>query len=68
MPTRVDIASETARALRAADLARFRGVLGFDGFVDDIIHVVDKRQSADQWDRLATLAEFGTRVSAAAES
>jgi hypothetical protein len=64
--TRQQIASETSRAIAGANLKAFPAVMGFDGFVDDIIHVVDKRKSHVEWDRLATIAEFGKRISAAA--
>lgn len=41
-------------------------LLGFDGFVDSIIDVVDKRRSADEYDAIATIADFGQRISDAA--
>jgi len=66
MLTRTQIARATAAALRGADLAALPAVLGFDGFVDDIIEVVDKRHAHDRYDRLSTLALFGRKVSAAA--
>jgi sugar/nucleoside kinase (ribokinase family) len=63
----------TATAHAAADgLANLKNrpglpvLLGFDGFVDSIIDVVDKRRSADDYDTIATLADFGQRISDAA--
>lgn len=41
-------------------------VMGFDGFVDHIIDVVDTRAAQDSYCPLATIADFGARVSAAA--
>ncbi|MCL2222014.1 MAG: hypothetical protein FWC20_03730, partial [Oscillospiraceae bacterium] len=41
-------------------------VIGMDGFVDEIIHVVDKRQNLDQYTRIPTLDAFGNRISCAA--
>ena len=41
-------------------------IIGLDGFVDEIIHVVDKRQDFQNYTRLATIAEFGERISKAA--
>lgn len=41
-------------------------VVGFDGFVDNIIDVVDKRRSAEDYDDVRTIAELGARISAAA--
>ena len=57
-----------ARALRAQapTIAAHRITIGLDGFVDEIISVVDKRESAEKFTRVATLAAFGARVSAAA--
>jgi len=41
-------------------------VIGLDGFVDEIIHVVDKRQDFQNFTRIKTIAEFGDRISKAA--
>jgi hypothetical protein len=40
--------------------------VGLDGFVDEILHVVDKRESADKYLRLPTIAQLATRIAAAA--
>lgn len=48
---------------RVAGLSAF---VGLDGFVDEILHVVDKRWSADQYDRVRTIRAYGERLSAAA--
>jgi len=37
-------------------------LVGFDGFVDEIIHVVKQRESADHYTRMEKMAEFGQRV------
>lgn len=50
-------------AARIPSLSVFAGL---DGFVDDIIHVVDKRENAEQFIRLQTLSALGQRISAAA--
>ena len=41
-------------------------VMGFDGFIDHIIDVVDTRQSNESYQPLATISDFGQRVIAAA--
>jgi hypothetical protein len=42
-------------------------LVGFDGFVDKIRHAVDKRSGpGDAFTRIPTIAEFGSRISAAA--
>lgn len=48
------------------DSAGFSAVIGFDGFVDTIIDVVDKRETVDSYTRIQTIAEFGARISRAA--
>jgi hypothetical protein len=66
MPTRSQICSSASAKLAAADVKKLNAVVGLDGFVDSIIEVVNKRHSADSYDRMKTIAEFGSRVSAAA--
>jgi sugar/nucleoside kinase (ribokinase family) len=40
--------------------------VGLDGFVDEILHVVDKRESAEKYLRLPTIAQLAERLAAAA--
>src|SRR5207244_11328553 len=40
--------------------------VGLDGFVDEILHVVDKRESAESYTRLPTIRQFLERLGAAA--
>jgi len=39
---------------------------GMDGFVDEIVHVVDKREDFANFTRIETIADFGTRIMGAA--
>lgn len=48
---------------RARQLTAF---VGLDGFVDEIIQVVDKRESAEVFQRLPTIAKLAERLAAAA--
>ena len=48
---------------RASQMTAF---VGLDGFVDEILYVVDKRESADKYLPLPTIAQFGERLAAAA--
>ncbi len=48
---------------RASQLTAF---VGLDGFVDEILHVVDKRHSAAAYDRMPTIAKLAERLAAAA--
>src|ERR1043166_6307492 len=51
----------------AADrVPRMNAFIGLDGFVDEILHVVDKRESADKYVRLPTIAQLAARLAAAA--
>lgn len=62
------LARQTAEKLigsRAA-LQRTPALLGFDGFVDHLYHVVDTRKSATEFTRIKTLKAFGQRVAASA--
>ncbi len=52
-----------AAARRAGQLTAF---VGLDGFVDDILHVVDKRESAERYTRLPTIARMAERFAGAA--
>ena len=48
---------------RAAKMSAF---VGLDGFVDEILHVVDKRYDAQRFDRVPTIAKFAERLAGAA--
>jgi len=47
-------------------LIKSKVLVGLDGFVDTILHVVDKRESATKYTRLSKMGEYGKRVIAAA--
>src|SRR5258708_20385303 len=59
---------QTASDLVAAKghAAQMTAFVGLDGFVDEILHVVDKRESAERYVRLATINQFAERLAAAA--
>ena len=52
-----------AAASRVPSLTAF---VGLDGFVDEILHVVDKRHDAVRFDRVPTIASYAARLAAAA--
>lgn len=62
------LARRAAQALRGASerLHSTPALLGFDGFIDTILHVVDQRTSATEYTRVPTLAEYGHRIASAA--
>jgi sugar/nucleoside kinase (ribokinase family) len=66
MPLRLPLlAAEKLQGARNV-LVRSKVLVGLDGFVDTILHVVDKRESATQFTRITKMGEFGKRVGAAA--
>ena len=56
----------TARKIRAFHPSKFNTLVGLDGFVDNIIDVVDKRADAVTYTRVDTIASLGERISRAA--
>src|SRR5438477_1540732 len=52
-----------ATAGRAGQLTAF---VGLDGFVDEILHVVDKRMDAGNYERVPTIARLSERIAEAA--
>jgi hypothetical protein len=63
-----ELRKQTAAALaeRAGRVAELPAFIGLDGFVDTILHVVDKRESPEKYTRLNTISEFAQRLAAAA--
>ncbi len=53
----------TRESQRADSLKAF---VGLDGFVDEIIHVVDKREDANHFQRIPTILEYANRIAEAA--
>ncbi|MGI6693867.1 MAG: PfkB family carbohydrate kinase [Limnochordia bacterium] len=52
--------------LQGLEPAGLRVVIGFDGFVDEIVDAVDRRQSFAEYARMTTMEQFGRRVLEAA--
>lgn len=63
------MAQRAAEALeaRAESGPMPKALIGFDGFIDEIIHVVGRRRSmkGDDFERIATIPEFAARAAAA---
>ncbi len=49
-----------------ARVSQLKAFVGLDGFVDEIIHVVDKRHDADRFDRIPSISRLAERLAAAA--
>jgi sugar/nucleoside kinase (ribokinase family) len=61
--TRQEICQSTSRKLSAArDLKSIKTLIGFDGFVDSIIDVVDQRQSADKYQCIKRIETLGKKI------
>ncbi|GDY11479.1 hypothetical protein LBMAG53_03560 [Planctomycetota bacterium] len=52
--------------LRAADLSRLSAVVGFDGFIDEMISVVDERRSLTEFSAVPTIADMAAIFAKAA--
>ncbi len=53
-----------AQWLKSKDPSVIKAVIGFDGFVDEVVHVVDKRIDPLSYTRVPTLTEYGRRIAA----
>lgn len=58
--------SATALESVLPDIASLRAFVGLDGFVDTIVHIVDKRHDAYNYERLRTITGLSERIAAAA--
>ena len=51
-----------AEKLKNRGSKKVKALIGFDGFVDEIVHVVDKRIDIENFVRLDLMAEYGRRI------
>jgi hypothetical protein len=49
-----------------AKVSKLKGFMGFDGFIDEIISVVDKRNGAHDYSPLTTISQFAEKIQNAA--
>ncbi len=54
--------SEKLKSINTSNYA----LVGFDGFVDEVVHVVDKRTGIEEYIRLDSMAEYGNRIAKSA--
>lgn len=68
MNLRSEIAARAADSLEraASTLAQYPATVGFDGFVDEIISLVDKRYDFEHFDAITRIDQFAEKVHAAA--
>jgi hypothetical protein len=57
---------ELLEVLKGKKPSNEKVVIGLDGFVDEILHVVDKRMNVNEYERLKTMKEYGERIVKAA--
>ena len=56
----------TALSAQIGQLSTHHVTIGLDGFVDEIVSLVDKRESPEKFTRIATLSAFAERIARAA--
>jgi sugar/nucleoside kinase (ribokinase family) len=66
--TREQISSLTSKKLseKASSLKSIKAMVGLDGFVDEIIAVVDKRHDGGKFEPIKTIDRFGAKITACA--
>lgn len=57
---------QLAQKLQNTDLKTSSALIGFDGFVDEVIHIVDQRKDSEHYNRICYMKDFGNRISKAA--
>lgn len=57
---------ELVYKLKNTDFSKTNWLIGFDGFVDEVVHVVKKRIDADTYERELKLEDYGSRITATA--
>lgn len=48
--------------IKYADLAKLKMLIGFDGFVDEVVYVVDTRTNETEYKRTKYLKDFGNKI------
>ncbi len=64
--TRSEVCASASRKIAASKVKEIRAVVGLDGFVDEIIEVVDKRRNAESYDRVQTIGQLAKKIAGAA--
>ena len=57
---------DIAEKMKTRNPQEIKILMGFDGFVDQVIHVVDKRYDADHFDRIEYIEDYGKKICNAA--
>lgn len=54
--------SKSLEQLNDSKISAVNALIGFDGFIDEVVHVVKERIDAENYVREATLADYGNRI------
>lgn len=52
---------DLAAKMRKSDPTKIKAMVGFDGFVDTVVHPVDTRSGPDTYERIKTLHDYGQK-------
>lgn len=55
-----------AKKMKDRDPKQIKILMGFDGFVDQVLHVVDKRYDAEHFERVNYMEDYGKKICKAA--
>lgn len=53
---------KTIQKLNGLNPQKLKALIGLDGFIDEVVYVVDKRISANDFSRIQTIREYGERI------
>lgn len=62
MPPDQELIQRLIEKMQASSPKGIKAMIGFDGFVDEVVHVVEKRVDADTYVRMERMADYGTRI------
>lgn len=56
----------TIKGIKNLKKRKYKTVLGLDGFIDEIVHIVDKRYDVNDYTKIDSMEEYGKRIIKAA--
>ncbi len=57
-----DLVTSLLEKLQRTDLSKIKMLIGFDGFVDEVLYVVDKRWNAIEYQRLVYMKDYAKKI------
>lgn len=61
-----ELLENTVSQMQMKDISGIKVLMGFDGFVDEVVHVVGKRYDSEHYERLNYMEEYGKKICKAA--